>query len=103
VQSQRRDELGKKVIGFVWLCDSELEEAVEEELDELLDFFSCPMRALQFLSISQRKSEIRRLVTDDTFEKQSSVLQAHCKSFKNLQFLASEMKRSWVQKQESNM
>jgi hypothetical protein len=36
----RHNELGVKVRGRVWVCDIELEEVVEKDIDQLLEFFS---------------------------------------------------------------
>lgn len=93
MQSQRHDESGNNVRGIVRVCDLELENAVERDLNQLLDFFSCPMPALKSLSKLQQQIEIRRLVADDTFGKQDDKLAAHCNCFKDLQFLASEIRK----------
>jgi hypothetical protein len=87
---------------LVFVCDLELEEAVEQDVDRLLEFFSCPMPALVSLSKSEQRRQMRKIISqkrniDDFFE-----LLAHCSSFKELQYVTSEYKKLWEEQEASN-
>jgi chlorite dismutase len=62
----------------LYVCDLELENHVQQDIDQLLEFFSCPVPALA----SGGKNLRMRIMIQDAKE---HMFWAHCSSFKELQ------------------
>jgi electron transfer flavoprotein alpha/beta subunit len=83
----------------VFVCDLQLEEGVEREVDRLLEFFSCPMPALVSLSKAEQRRQMQmKGITGNDDENYYAML-AHCSNFKDLQCLASACKE-WLEKRQ---
>jgi hypothetical protein len=90
---ERRDHarLGNKRGGLVYICDLEVGTIVEQNIDQILEFFSCPMPALTLLSKNEQRRQMCNIMWQGSEEDRGAML-AHCKSLKELQYAASEVK-----------
>jgi hypothetical protein len=80
---------------MVCVCDLELEEAVEKDVDQLLEFFSCPMPALVSLSKDEQRRQMRKNIRQKGNVEEFLEMLAHCSSFKQLQYVAYEYRKWW--------
>lgn len=72
----------------IYVCDIELAGSVEKDVDRMLEYFWCPIPGLVPLPKSQQLQKLRDLMhSGSVIERLAAV--AHCRSFKDLQYLAS--------------
>jgi hypothetical protein len=86
---------------LVYVCDLELDEAVEQDVNRLLEFFSCPMPALVSLSQYEQRRQMRNIIWQDGNHVELFEMLAHWSSFKELQYVASEIKK-WKEELRAN-
>lgn len=70
----------------MYLCDVELEESVERDVDQVLEYFSCPITGLVQLPQEQQRHKMHQMLRDDSVNHKRAVL-AHCRTFKDLQYV----------------
>jgi hypothetical protein len=85
---------------WVHICDLELEDTVKQCIDRLLEFFSCPMPALEPLSKHEQRRQMRKIFQEPIKNEDPLTVIAHCRSFKELQCVALEGKKQ-LEKQKA--
>jgi electron transfer flavoprotein alpha/beta subunit len=98
---EKHDGSGDEKARSVFVCDLELEETVEQDVDRLLEFFSCPMPALVSLSKDEQRRQMRKNIRQKGNVEEFLETLAHCSSFKQLQYVASEIKK-WNEELRAN-
>jgi hypothetical protein len=92
---QKHDDSGNEKSKYVFVCDLELEEAVEQDVNRLLEFFSCPMPALVSLSKDEQRRQICAILKRKDYGEEYFGMLAHCSSFRELQYVAYEYRKWW--------
>jgi hypothetical protein len=61
---------------------------MRQSIDRLLEFFSCPMPALESLEKQEQRRQMEKIIQKQSNGVDYSAMLAHCSSFKELQFVA---------------
>jgi len=93
-ETQEQKSTGKTKEGYVFLSDLDL-NAFQQDLDRVLEFFSCPMPALASLSKREQRRRMRVLAFKGRSAEARHALVAHCSSVEELQFLADLYREIW--------
>ena len=89
---QQENNLRGKKEGFVFLSDLDLGYTLEQDVNQVLEFFSCPMPALASLNKREQRRQMREIIERGSNEEWHA-LRAHCSSVEELRYVASLYRR----------
>jgi hypothetical protein len=84
----RSDDPNDHQVNSVYVCDLEVDEKLERDINRLLEYFSCPMPTLASLSKDDQYKRMRK-ITILGKSAENWAMRAHCNTFRDLQFMAS--------------
>jgi hypothetical protein len=84
----------------VFICDVELQDAVEQNINRVLEYLSCPMPALEPFSKHEQRRQMRKIVRRQGNNADYCAMLAHCSSVKELRYVAQEEKK-YLEKQKA--